>query len=206
MYTHVPLLDPPLRWSSSKEPPYPAAAHGEVCGFFYDTNHVCQTIIQILDLCAHNFLGINIPMKIIFLNCQAGPYKDDSCTQLRCRWRGSAIYRAVIPCLKCFPSIWPWPCPKYSRLKLIYGNTIWILIVASNLFSCMIIPFSNSPKSKNDSWWNVIRLYLICMGTAEDLNQFCLAFHQIWILTSQSRYLFIVLSSSQSLVLFFLWY
>jgi hypothetical protein len=58
--------------------------------------YVRQTIIQILDLCAHNFLGIDIPMKIIFLNYQACPYKDDSCTQLRCRWRGSAIYRAVM--------------------------------------------------------------------------------------------------------------
>lgn len=49
-------------------------------------------------------------------------------------------------------------------------------------------------------------IVLVCMGTAKDLNQFCLVFRQIWILTSRSRYLFIVLFLSQSLVLFFLWY
>jgi hypothetical protein len=61
--------------------------------------------------------------------------KDNSCTQLQCKWRGTAIYWTVIPCLKYFPSIWPWPFPKYFRLKLIYWNTIWILIVASNLLA-----------------------------------------------------------------------
>jgi len=120
---------------------------------------------------------------------------------LNCNIGGEGVpYKGcnVIPCLKYFPSIWPWPFPKYFRLKLIYGNTIWILIVAWNL----LVVWSFHLVIVQVKKWFLVKCHSIILdlyGNSKSSESILFGTSSI-LVTSWSRYLFIVLSSSMCMV------
>jgi hypothetical protein len=112
-----------------------------------------------------------------------------------------------------FPSIWPWTFHKYFRLKLIYGNTIWILIVASNLFVVwsfhLVIVLSQKMipgEMSFDCTWSVweqqkIWINFACISTNPDSDiSKSIFIHSFIFITKLSAVLFMVLANACALL------